>query len=310
MPIRASFSGSDGQSKAFDFEVPSSASRLADFLGAQTAPEEQRAPQHKPIDEEAGKTALKAGDQPDFLEKKIDAAGSIEAGLNGLRLKGDGEGTGGGFLNRVYAIVNGIRRWWSLRDIDPPIPGKLVGPAFGTNLLDADSASVGTDNDTAFSFLAVSRIATQVDDTASMETVYAFLREVQVSAGGRIIGVGPEQKQFIGNFLLGGGGDKCQYGVRAYFKEAVGTGILPGTQVLTHMAFGESADLKSLPDEYSTDPDEDWAFLRYPADKNGNPLFTIEQDGTVNRRVQIVPVMAAATFYGFEGKNTLVEDNY
>lgn len=232
MPIRASFSGADGQSKAFDFDVPSSASRLADFLGAQAAPEEQRAPQHKPIDEEAGKTALKAGDQPDFLEKKIDAAGSIEAGLNGLRLKGDGEGTGGGFLNRIYAIVNGIRRWWSLRDIDPPIPGKLVGPAFGTNLLDADSASVGTDNDIAFSFLAVSRIATDVDDTASMETVYAFLREVQVSAGGRIIGVGPEQKQFVGNFLLH---DPNRIGVRPL---VLGAGPTGNSKILAALQFG------------------------------------------------------------------------
>ncbi len=232
MPIRASFSGTDGQSKAFDFEVPSSASRLADFLGAQAAPDEQRAPQHKPIDEEAGKTALKAGDQPDFLEKKIDATGSIEAGLNGLRLKGDGEGTGGGFLNRIYAIVNGIRRWWSLRDIDPPIPGKLVGPAFGTNLLDADSATVGTDNDIAFSFLAVSRIATDVDDTASMETVYAFLREVQVSAGGRIIGVGPEQKQFIGNFLLH---DPARMGVRPLVLGAGPTGT---SKILAALQFG------------------------------------------------------------------------
>ena len=231
MPIRASFSGSDGQSKAFDFEVPSGASRLADFLGAQQAPESQQAPQHKPIDKEAGKISMKAGDQPDYLERKIDATGSIEAGLNGLRLKGDGEGTGGGFLNRIYAIVNGIRRWWSLRDIDPPIPGKLVGPAFGTNLLDADSASVGTDNDIAFSFLAVSRIATQVDDTASMETVYAFLRQVQVSAGGRIIGVGPEQKQFIGNFLLH---DPNSIAVRPIIRQ----GLTEGAKVLLALQFG------------------------------------------------------------------------
>lgn len=233
MPIRASFSGADGQSKAFDFDVPSSASRLADFLGAQTtAPEEQRAPQHKPIDEEAGKTALKAGDPPDFLEKKVDAAGSIEAGLNGLRLKGDGERAGGGFLNRIYAIVNGIRRWWSLRDIDPPIPGKLVGPAFGTNLLDADSSSVDANSDEPFSFLSLSRFATEVDDTASMQSTYAYFREVQVSAGRRVIGLGPEMKMFIGNFLLH---DPARIAVRPIVR---GSGPTGASKILAALQFG------------------------------------------------------------------------
>lgn len=237
MGIQASYSGSDGQSKAFDFDVPSSASRLADFLGAQAAPEEQRAPQHKPIDEEAGKTALKAGDQPDFLEKKIDAAGSIEAGLNGLRLKGDGEGTGGGFLNRIYSIVNGIRRWWTLRDIDPPVPGKIVGPSFGTNLLDADSSSVDTNDDAPFSFLALSRMANEIDDTRSLETLYAFLREVQVSAGKRVIGLGPEQRQFLGNFLLA---DSSRIAVRPIVR----SGGIDGGYILLALQFGPEYVLK------------------------------------------------------------------
>ncbi len=204
MGIKASFSGSDGQSKAFDFDSPSSASRLADFFKVQDVNDERHASKRNQPDEDIGKASLKPGDQPDYLEKKLDPMGSIEAGINGIRLKGDANSGGGGFLNRIYSMVNGIRNWWTLRDIDPPVSGKVVGPAFGTNLLDSDSSSVDTNNETAFSFFAVSRIATKIDDTCNMETVYAFLREVQVSAGGRVIGIGPERRQFIGNFLLSG----------------------------------------------------------------------------------------------------------
>ena len=234
MGIQASYSGSDGQSKAFDFEVASNASRLADFLGTQNGANDQRAPHNKKTNEEAGKVSMRAGDPPDYFENKIDNAGSIENGANGLRLKGDADsGSGaGGFINRIYSMINGVRRWWTLRDIDPPNPGKIVGPAFGTKSVDADSASVGTDNDIAFSFLAVSRIATQVDDTASMETVYAFLREVQVSAGGRIIGVGPEQKQFIGSFLLH---DPARIAVRPL---VLGAGPTGNSTILAALQFG------------------------------------------------------------------------
>ena len=233
MPIRASFSGSDGQSKAFDFDVASSASRLADFLGPQDAAGEQRAPQAKKLDDEAGKVAMRAGDPPDYFEKKLDNAGSLENGANGLRLKGDGDsGSGaGGFINRIYSMINGVRRWWTLRDIDPPNPGKIVGPAFGTNSIDAESSSVNTDNSSAFSFYAVSRIATQIDDTCNMETVYAFLREVQVSAGGRVIGIGPEQRQFIGNFLLS---DAARMSVRPIVRQ----GLTENARVLVALQFG------------------------------------------------------------------------
>lgn len=233
MGIQASYSGSDGQSKAFDFEVASNASRLADFLGTQNGANDQRAPQNKKTDEEAGKVSMRAGDPPDYFENKIDNAGSIENGANGLRLKGDADsGSGaGGFINRIYSMINGVRRWWTLRDIDPPNPGKIVGPAFGTNSVDAESSSVGTDNNTAFSFYAISRIATQIDDTCNMETVYAFLREVQVSAGGRVIGIGPEQRQFIGNFLLH---DPDNIAVRPIIRQ----GLSEGARVLLALQFG------------------------------------------------------------------------
>ena len=167
------------------------------------------------------------------FEKKLDNAGSLENGANGLRLKGDGDsGSGaGGFINRIYSMINGVRRWWTLRDIDPPNPGKIVGPAFGTNSIDAESSSVNTANSSAFSFYAVSRIATQIDDTCNMETVYAFLREVQVSAGGRVIGIGPEQRQFIGNFLLS---DAARMSVRPIVRQ----GLTENARVLVALQFG------------------------------------------------------------------------
>ena len=236
MGIKASFSGSSGQSKAFDFDLPSDASRLAGFLGGgQDAQDNQRAtPRRNSPDEDDGKVATKAGDAPDYLEKKIDSSGSIEIGANGMRLKGDADsGSGaGGFINRIYSMINGVRHWWTLRDIDPPNPGKIIGPAFGTNSVEAEPSSVNTDNSSAFSFLAVSRIATEVDDTANMETVYAFLREVQVSAGGRVIGIGPEQRQFIGNFLLH---DPARIAVRPL---VLGAGPTGNSTILAALQFG------------------------------------------------------------------------
>ena len=64
-----------------------------------------------------------------------------------------------------------------------------------------------------------------------MQSTYAYFREVQVSAGRRVIGLGPEMKMFIGNFLLH---DPDSIAVRPIIRQ----GLTEGAKVLLALQFG------------------------------------------------------------------------
>ena len=197
---------------------------------------------------------------------------------------------------RFYTDIAGARGWLLFDQIDPPGIGATLGNDDERKMNDTGPWSVefATPPETEDVYIEGRCVA---------RIIYSYSRTLNFSAMGRALGASSRRRQNLGMFLTSA---SCNYGVRAYFKEAVGTGIIEHTPVLTHIAFGSTELLPTLPAEFPTDPDEDWDFLRHPVDANGNPLYEVKSDGSIDYKVRILPVMAAATFYGFEGQNTLV----
>ncbi len=252
------------------------------------------------INQAAGSSDLPGSQFQDNFSQD-DASSVTKDHMGRPSLKGD-ESKPTDEKTRFYADLAGRRGWLLFDQIDPPGIGATLGDDDERKASDAGpwSLEVATPPATEDVYIEGKCVA---------RIIYSYSRTINFSPMGRALGASRRRRQNLGMFLMSSSGS-VDYGIRAYFKEAVGTGLLEHTQVLTHIAFGSTTLLPTLPDEFSTDPDEDWSFLRYPVDKNGNPLYTITPDGQIEYKVRIVPVMAAATFYGFEGKNTLVEDDY
>lgn len=146
---------------------------------------------------------------------KIDPMGSIEDSPFGIRLMGDRQ-VGAVPRSLMYGYsATGMKGYWGLAAIDPPVKGQLIGPVASDS--EEEDKSEHKENDPgAFTFAAVSRIVAKQCENPLLDfkTLYLFLREVSVTANGRTIAVSGERRINLGMFSAQGenGGSKAPPG--------------------------------------------------------------------------------------------------
>lgn len=123
---------------------------------------------------------------------KIDLSGSLEQGVRGLRLRGEDLMVG---KKRFYSTSPfGRRGFHSIDELDPKGSGEVLGGKARSNT-EADTASISASG-SPFGFYVFTGIA--LSKQSGETVVYGYQRKCMMTAMGRIVSIGAEERVVIG----------------------------------------------------------------------------------------------------------------
>lgn len=136
---------------------------------------------------------------------KIDPMGSVEDSVFGIHLIGD-RNAGLVRNGKLYGYsVAGLKGFWGLEEIDPPGNGPQIGDV-GNDDEQEDKGEHAVTDKGAYSAMLVSRmlVAPVSPKNLSTKILWLFFRNVLISAGGRVVAVGGEQRKSLGMLTTDG----------------------------------------------------------------------------------------------------------
>ena len=241
MGIGVSYTGHDGKTRHFD--NGETARKFLDSI----------APEAKRHTGEALRHAMQGLPSPMqgmSNRTRVLPGGSVVESPNGLCLRGEEtsplvEGV------KMFASVNGSKGFKTIAEIDPPGSTPLKGPAFGCDDEDEDASVVKAGEAASIPFLSRTKSVggewrqqeLNGENVTCCEICdYEYIREMEFSASGRMVGCTKERRRLVKKFTiyLGGGSGNGKYGVRPFWRQNTETDEAP---MLDFLAFGAEKDL-------------------------------------------------------------------
>ena len=250
MAIGVSYTGHDGRHESFSVQgAENAAARMSGLAG--------RSMQESMNDTQGLlRAARKAGAQrpqqaqPPSTREKVMFGGSVVRGADGaLCLRGE-ETTPLVPGTKLFAANNGMKGFFSLDEIDPPVRGAVVGKDVGdsSQSLDPSDARKDLPNGVAWAMRVQTDERAEKDAATGLITVYKYFRRLYFSAAGRSVGCSGEWREVMLAFLPGTGGGSGKYGVKLFSTGTPGDSVHP---IPNAFAFGAEEDLDTWNEEGS-----------------------------------------------------------